>query len=416
MAETVIQVNNEMSERVIMHIDADAFFASVEQGFNPQLRGKPVIVGGTPDQRGVVHTASYEARRCGIKTGMPLVRAKALCPQAIFLKGDYAHYRETGAVFQKIFLQYTPCVEFTSLDDAYLDLSGTQHIHESPGFVARQIAEETERLTGVSVSIGIASNKMIARIASGKHKPRGILYVTPEHEREFLWELSVDELPGIGRIAKEKLTDLHIFKVGELAQLPRLVVEQLFGKNGITIWKMANGFDDREVRQRIIPRQLSRETSFAEDTADIRMIKGSLQYLTERIARKLREDNLTCQTVGVKLAYSDFSRIARSRSLLSPSNDAAELFKTVENIFEEMTLRRIRIRHVGVSVTQIQPRNYQAFLFGERSRNESLNSAIDDLRERFGFMTIMPADTLKLKSNYRHDAHGYILHNPALTR
>ena len=306
------------TQRIIMHIDADAFFASVEQGFNPQLAGKPVIVGGTAEQRGVVHTASYEARARGIKTGMALVRAKALCPDAIFLKGDYAHYRAVGDIFQEIYLRYTPCVEFTSLDDAYLDLSGTEHIHSSPGYVGRMIAKEVGDRVGVSISIGIASNKMIARIASGLHKPRGILYITPEHEMEFLRELSVEHLPGIGRVGREKLTDLHIFKVGELARLPKLVVEQLFGKNGITIWKMANGIDEREVQRKIIPRQLSRETSFPEDTADPKMITGSLQYLTERIARKLREEKLNCQTLGVKLAYSDFTRIARSKSLIQP--------------------------------------------------------------------------------------------------
>lgn len=406
-----------MSEqRIIMHIDADAFFASVEQGFNPQLRGKPVIVGGTAEQRGVAHTASYEARARGVKVGMALVKAKALCPDGIFLKGDYAHYKAVGEVFQEIYLNYTPSVEFTSLDDAYLDLSGTEYIHSSPCYVARMISDEVAQRVGVSISIGVASTKLVARIASGLHKPRGIFHVTPEHEKEFLQDLSVDHLPGIGRMAKEKLTDLHIFKVAKLARLPRLVVEQLFGKNGITIWQMANGIDERQVEKKIIPRQLSRETSFAEDTADAKMIKGSLQYLTERIARKLREDQLNCQTLGVKLAYSDFTRIARSKSLIHSSNDSAEMFRMVESIFDEMTLRRIRIRHVGVSATNIRPLNYQQFLFGERTRKESLNCAIDELREKFGFMSVMPADTLKLKSKYRNDAHGYILHNPALTR
>jgi len=399
-----------------MHIDADAFFASVEQGFNPNLRNKPVIVGGIAEQRGVVHTASYEARARGIKTGMALVKAKSICPNAVFLKGDYAHYRAVGDVFQEVYLKYTPCVEFTSLDDAYLDLSGTEHIYSSQCYVARMIAEEVDRRVGVSVSIGVGTSKMIARIASGLHKPRGIMQITPEHEQKFLHELAVDHLPGIGRMAKEKLTDLHIFKVGELARLPKLVIEQLFGKNGVAIWKMANGIDEREVQRKVIPHQLSRETSFAEDTADPKMISGSLQYLTERVARKLREENLNCQTLGVKLGYSDFTRIARSKSLIHPSNDSTEIFRMVQTIFDDMTLRRIRIRHVGVSATNIRPNNYQQFLFSEKSRKESLNSAIDELREKFGFMSVMPADTLKLKSKYRNDAHGYILHNPALTR
>ncbi len=321
-----------------------------------------------------------------------------------------------GDVFQEVYLNYTPSVEFTSLDDAYLDLSGTEQIYSSPCYVARMIADEVDRRVGVSVSIGVGSSKMIARIVSGLHKPRGIMHITPEHEKEFLHDLAVDHLPGIGRMAKEKLTDLRIFKVGELARLPKLVMEQLFGKTGVAIWKMANGIDEREVERKIIPRQISRETSFAEDTADSKMITGSLQYLTERLARKLREENLNCQTLGVKLGYSDFTRLAKSKSLTHSSNDSTEMFRMVQTIFEAMTLRRIRIRHVGVSATNIRPNNYQRFLFNEQSRKESLNSAIDELREKFGFMSVMPADTLKLKSKYRNDAHGYILHNPALTR
>ncbi|MCP4417593.1 MAG: hypothetical protein GY805_13295, partial [Chloroflexi bacterium] len=176
------------------------------------------------------------------------------CPNAVFLKGDYAHYRAVGDVFQDVYLKYTPCVEFTSLDDAYLDLSGTEHIYSSQCYVARMIAEEVNRRVGVSVSIGIGSSKMIARIASGLHKPRGIMQITEENEQDFLHGLAVDHLPGIGRMAKDKLTDLHIFKVGELARLPKLVIEQLFGKNGIAIWKMANGIDEREVERKIIPR------------------------------------------------------------------------------------------------------------------------------------------------------------------
>jgi len=405
-----------MPQRVIMHIDADAFFASVEQGFNPQLRNRPVIVGGIAEQRGVVHTASYEARERGIRTGMPLVKAKTICPDAVFLKGDYAHYRAVGEVLQEVYLRYTPRVEFTSLDDAYLDLTGTEHIHESPTWVARCISDEVQRRVGVSISIGIAGSKMIARIASGMYKPRGIAHITPDHEMEFLGKLPVDQLPGIGRMAKEKLTDLHIFKVAELARLPRIIVEQLFGKNGITIWKMANGIDEREVKTKVIPRQISRETSFPEDTSDLGIIKGSMQYLAERVALTLRRDQLTCRTVGIRLAYSDFSRVGRSRSMEIASDDPADIYAQAEQLFDALTLRRVRIRHIGVSVTQIRPRNEQAFLFSERSRKESLNSAIDELRDRFGFMAVMPADTLKLKSRYRNDAHGYILHNPALTR
>ncbi len=403
-------------QKIIMHIDADAFFASVEQGFNPLLRGRPVVVGGKEDQRGVVHTASYEARASGVRTGMPLFKAKAVCPQAVFLKGDYEHYRAVSQVFQEVYLKYTPLVEFTSLDDAYLDVSGSAHLFSSPEWMARAITQEVKQRTGVGLSVGIGSGKVVARIASGVNKPAGIVYVPPGEEKRFLAGLPVDVLPGVGRIAKERLTDLRIFKVGQLAGLPSLTVEQLFGKNGLHIWQYANGIDPREVKPRIIPRQISRETSFEEDTADVSAVLSILQYLTERIGKTLREQRLLCRTVAVKIGYADFKRHTASRSLFFATQDSAELFSAARRLFEEIRLRRIRIRHVGISVNHIVPLNQQGFLFNEQSRHEALNAAIDELRARFGFMTLLPADTLQLKDKYRMDAHGYILHNPALTR
>ncbi len=399
-----------------MHIDADAFFASVEQGFNPLIRNKPVIVGGKADQRGVVHTASYDARALGIRTGMALVRAKVLCPDAVFLKGNYDHYQAVSQVFQDVYLKYTPKVEFTSLDDAYLDLTGTAHLYPSLEWAAKAICEEVYQKVGVSLSAGIGSSKVIARIASDLKKPGGIVYVAPEQEKEFLAGLPVESLPGIGRIAKERLVDLRIFRVGELAKLPKIIVEQLFGKNGVKIWELANGIDERPVNRKIIPRQISRETSLEEDTSSVELVSGILQYLTERIAQKLREQELVCRTISVKIGYSDFKRHARSLSLQHASNDGHELFKTAALVFDEIRLRRIRIRHVGIAVSNIEPLQYQRFLFNEQSRQQSLNSAVDQIRGRFGFMALLPADTLELKGRYKMQANGYVLHNPALTR
>ncbi|MCK4560368.1 MAG: DNA polymerase IV [Calditrichia bacterium] len=402
--------------RTIMHIDADAFFASVEQGFNPQLRNRPVIVGGTENQRGVVHTASYEARSRGVRTGMALVRAKQICPNAVFLKGHYEHYQAISLLLQETYTKYTPIVEFTSLDDAYLDLTGTLHLHPSPEQIARDIQTEVWEKTGVGLSMGIGINKAIANIASDLEKPKGIVNVPAGKEKEFLSPLPVDALPGVGRMAKEKLTDLGIFTVGQLALFSKLLLEQLFGKNGKKLWDLANGNDPREVKQRIIPRQISRETSFEEDTADMAIIKGTLQYLTERLAKKLRQNELVGQTVQVKIRYSDFGNNNRSRSLPYPSNDSGTLFKLAETLFDEIRLRRVRIRHVGVAVTQISPLNWQVSLFNNKNRQESLNSIIDQLREKFGFTTILPAETIELRKKYRMEPSGYVLHNPALTR
>ncbi len=402
--------------RTIMHIDADAFFASVEQGFNPLLRGKPVIVGGRENQRGVVHTASYEARACGVRTGMPLFKAKALCPRAVFLKGNYEHYKAVSLVFQDIYLQYTPAVEFTSLDDAYLDLTGALHLYPSALWVAEHIQREVWRRVHVGVSIGIGSNKTIARIASGLRKPKGIVQIPAGKERAFLAGLPVDVLPGIGRMGKEKLNDLNIFRVGELAKLPKRVLEQLFGKNGLSIYDFAQGRDPRPVKRKVFPKQISRETSFEEDTMDLELVKGTLQYLCERIGKKLREEKLHCRTITIKIKYSDFRFHTVRQKLVHPTANSGVLFAAAVRLFEQLRLRRTRIRHVGVSVTDIEPQNFQRMLFDTETRKELLDAALDEIRSKFGFMAILPADTLTLKSKYRMEPNGYILHNPALTR
>jgi DNA polymerase-4 len=399
-----------------MHIDADAFFASVEQGFNPLLKKYPVIVGGTENQRGVVHTASYQARARGIYTGMSLIQAKTTCPDAVFLKGNFEHYQAVSLTLQEIYLHYTPLVEFTSLDDAYLDLTGTLHLHPAPQQIAKIIQDEVLERVGVGLSFGIGSNKTIANIASGLHKPLGIVQVAAGEEKEFLAPLAVDALPGIGRIAKEKLSDLGIFTVAQLARFPKRILEQLFGRNGIKLWNLANGVDPRGVSQRSVPKQISRETSFEEDTSDTGLITGTLQYLTERIAKKLREQELVCQTIAVKVRYADFSADRRSRSLVVPSNDSISLFAMVDTLFRELRLRRIRLRHVGVTARQISFENWQASLFKEHSAEKNLNATIDAIRGKYGFMAILPAETIELKRKYRMQANGYILHNPALTR
>ncbi len=399
-----------------MHIDADAFFASVEQGFNPLLRGKPVIVGGRANQRGVVHTASYEARACGVRTGMPLFKARALCPQAVFLKGNYEHYQAVSLILRDVYEHYTPDVEFTSLDDAYLDLSGVLHLYPSALWVAQHIRQDVWERVGVSVSVGIGSSKTIARIASGLKKPAGIVHIPAGQERAFLAQLPVDVLPGIGPMARERLADLNIFRVGELARLPKGILEQLFGKNGKQIYELAHGLDARPVKGRVLPKQISRETSFEEDTLDLKLIKGTIQYLCERIARKLRENRLTCRSIGIKIKYSDYRFHTTSQKLPRASDNGPCLYAAAEALFEKLRLRRTRIRHVGVSVTDIRPRDFQQELFDMRTRTELLDAALDEIRSKYGFMAILPAETLQLKSKYRMEANGYILHNPALTR
>lgn len=404
------------NDRLILHIDADAFFASVEQGFNPVLRDHPVIVGGSENQRGVVHTASYEARARGIRTGMALVQAKRICPEAIFLKGNYQHYQAASLVMQEIYLRYTPVVEFTSLDDAYLDLTGALHLHPPPLEIARSIQQQVFEAIHIGVSVGVGANKVIARMASDQKKPRGITCVLPGREKEFLEPLPVDELPGVGHVAKEKLLELGIFTIGQLAALPKVILIEIFGVNGQKMWELANGIDSREVQPRILPRQISRETTFEEDTTDHGVVLACLQYLSERIAAKLRQQELLCRRIGIKIRYSDFTQHQASQTLRQASDSATDIFGEVEKIFSRLPFRRLRIRHAGVWASGIEWRNLQLKLFNAQEKMEMLDAAIDDIREKFGFMAILPADTLELRKKYRIEKSGYVLHAPALTR
>ena len=399
-----------------MHIDADAFFASVEQGFNPLLTRKPVIVGGTAEQRGVVHTASYEARAKGIKTGMSLIRAKEKCSNAVFLKGNFQHYQAASETMQSIYLQYTPKVEFTSLDDAYLDLTGTLHLHPPLKELAKQIQQQIWEALGFTVSIGISSNKLISRIASGYKKPSGITIIPRQLELEFLSPLSANHLPGIGHVAHEKLIELGIFTIDDLQKLPLLILTQLFGANGQRFWEMSRGMDKRIVNTHILPSQVSRETTFEEDQNDGDTILATLQYLTERVAQTLFRQKLTAKQVGIKIRYSDFGQKQMQKTIPNPTNSASELFVRIRMMFNKIYTRRVRIRHVGVQAGSLLWQQKQLSLFNESQKLESLNTTVENIRERFGFMSLLPAESLLLKKKYRIDKSGFILHSPALTK
>jgi DNA polymerase-4 len=402
--------------KTIMHIDADAFFASVEQAFNPLLRGKPVIVGGKETQRGVVHTASYEARARGIHTGMPLSRAKQICPDAIFLKGNYQHYHAVSRQMAQIYARYTPVVEFTSLDDAYLDLTSTLHLHPPPEELAKEIQQTVRQETGVSVSIGVGSNKFIARVASGLNKPGGIVIVPPGEEQDFLDPLPVDIIHGIGHVMHKKLLEMGIFTVKDLRSLSAMTLIQLFGTVGENIWNMAHGMDNRPVKPPDLPSQISRETTFEEDTSDISLVKATLHYLADRICQTLWEKNLVAQKVGIKIRYSDFTETRLQGTLGTPTSLLEPIYLLINHLLKKAPLRKIRIRHVGVQVSQLQWENWQLSLFENLEQKKSLTAAVEGIRRRFGFMSILPAENLILQKKYKMDKQGYILHSPALTK
>jgi DNA polymerase-4 len=401
--------------KLIFHIDGDAFFASVEQSFHPALRGRPVVVGGLAEQRGVVHTASYEARQRGLYTGMPLVRAKQVCPEAIFVKGNFQHYQAVSRYLQDIYLRYTPQVEFTSLDDAYLDMSGSRRLFPDTVAAARELWLAVWREVGISISIGIGPNKLIARLASEVRKPGGIFDVPAAASDAFLLPLPVNALPGIGRKYQRQLSDLGITTIAQLRCLPRLTLEDIFGRNGGKFHALAHGRDTRPVERRIRPKSISRETSFEEDVSNPGVILSTLQYLTERIAAKLRQKDLAARQVEVKLRYADFKQSLLNQTLPAASNDAAVLFGFVRDLALRPPERRVRLRLVGVKVSQLDWQDCQAELFATPLPREDINTTIDAIRARHGFTSILPATTLQLHNYYRMERSGYVLHAPALT-
>jgi len=412
-----------MSHRTILHLDIDAFFASVEQLLNPSLAGRPVIVGGLPDDRSVVASCSYEARALGVHAGMPLAQAQRLCPRAVFLRGSYRNYRLVRDRVREILFRYSPTVEFTSIDDAYMELTGLEPIHGPPLETAVRIRTAILERTGVSVSMGIGTSKVMARIASGCAKPAGILLLLPGYERAFLREMGVECLPGVGRRTRRVLENLNIHTAGALALIPVNLMEAVFGRNGRKIAERARGVDCQGVEERAIPLSVSRETTFPRETSRRREVESMLHYLTERAAAHLREKGLTASAVEVKVRHADFRGEARRRALpRGPSDQVRVIFPAALGILNGLLTRRVRVRLVGVTLLSLKRRaaRRQRFLplpaLFDPAPDEGLYAGIDRIRRRFGFSALTAGRSIEMLGKVKCDAHGFILRTPSLTR
>lgn len=403
--------------RTIIHLDGDAYFASVAQGFNPLLVGKPVVVGGLPHQRGCVHSASYEARRCGVAVGMSLREAKERCPEAVFLKGDYRHYRSVGLVIEEILHSFSPDVEIASLDDAYVELTNVAGCRRSPVETCLDIAGRIREKVNITVSMGIASSKLIARMASGLNKPAGITRVPHGTERAFLENLPLRLLRGIGRKTEQVFFELGIRTIGQITTLPKHTVMLLIGSAaGETIWRYAHGQDFRPVQARRVATRISRETSFEEDTDDERLVCGTLRYLSDRITDKLRKERWQARQVHVKIRYSDGRSARKSVTMTHHTCDAGTIARLVRQLHRNFPCRRTRIKLVGVTVMNIEHCDRQLSVLNRTERREELDHGVDDVRRRFGFTTVCAGSALILQNYYRMEKHGYILHTPSLSQ
>jgi DNA polymerase-4 len=407
-----------MAQRTIMHIDLDAFFVSVEQTLNPELRGKPVVVGGKPDRRGVVAAASYEARAFGLHSGMPLATAVRLCPQAIFIEGNYHRYSEASRKFMAILADFSPFLEPVGIDEAYLDVTGFESLHSTIHQMALKIKEGVKKELGLVASIGIASCKIVAKVASDHSKPDGLIEVPPGQEAEFFAPLPIGKLPGIGKKTEQILKGLGITTLGELAKMPVSALKNRFGAFGEELHRLARGIDDRAVLPPAEAKSISRETTFPRDTNDREFLMATLRYLTERVGAELREYGKQARCVAIKVRYEDFSTITRQRTLPQSTDADQTIFQTgVELLRVALMADKRAVRLIGTGVSSLnEPARQLSLLEITDRRLDKLNRAIDRIRDKYGFTAIQTGRTLRLKDIFPEHGGNYTLQTPSLSR
>jgi DNA polymerase-4 len=396
--------------KTIFHVDMDAFYVSVEELFDALLKGRAVVVGGQRNERGVVSAASYEARKFGVHSAMPLRTAAKLCPHAMFVDGHPERYREFSAKVHDVLTSFSPQVEMASIDEAYLDMTGTARLHGPPLRAAHVLHQQIKTNTQLNCSIGIGSTRLIAKVSSAKAKPHGILWVLPGQEASFLAPLDVRDIPGIGKVMEQNLLRINIRTVGDLGRLPENKLEGLFGKWGVAMAGKARGEDaggwfDTEVGEDTAAKSISHEHTYNEDTANPEQIESTLMRLSQMVGRRLRESQLYARTVQLKLRYKDFTTITRAHTLSAPTQLDNEIFEQIRTLFRRNWRRGFPVRLLGVHASSFESCAGQGDLIedGRRQRWQQALGAADRLRDKFGESTISLASGLK--AGFRERIH-----------
>jgi len=371
----------------ILHVDMDAFFVSVELLERPELIGKAVIVGGRPDQRGVVTAASYEARKFGVHSAMPLRTAGKLCPHAVFLDGHHHKYGEWSDRIATILAKFSPVVEMVSIDEAYLDLAGTERLYGPPLAATDKLLRMITASTGLPCSGGLAATRLVAKVASEQAKPRGLVWVVPGSEARFLAPLPLRKIPGIGEVTERALRALGLETVGQLADMPQEKLEKVFGQWGTALYRKARGGDSYEFVIDAEPKSISHNHTFGEDTNDTEALVSMLSHLSQKACKRLRESGLATRTLTLTIRYAGFDTYTRSKTLPEPTLLDGDIFAVFQSLFREHRNMKRKIRLLGVALSGFSHGSQQLDLLEaeRRSKLEKLTRAADQLRDRFGF-------------------------------
>ena len=379
----------------ILHVDMDAFFVSVELLKRPDLRGKPVLVGGTAG-RGVVSAASYEARKYGVNSAMPMSLALQRCPNAVVLRGDYASYTEYSRQVMHIFEEVTPLVEKLSIDEAFLDVSGARRLHGSPAEIAWRLRRRVHDETGLTCSVGVAATKFVAKVASSRAKPDGMLVVPADRTLEFLHPLPVSALWGVGKVTEESLTRLGLRTVGDVAAMPTDALERALGPAlAAKLAHLSMGIDARDVVTGREEKSIGHEVTFGYDLTDLEQLRRELLRLSDDVAVRLRRAGVVGRTVVLKLRYGDFRTVTRSRTLGEPTDVARRIYDEASAALGELAGDGARIRLIGVRAEQLRPSGSGAMLWDPDEEWREAERTIDEVTARFGRGAVRPASLVK---------------------
>ncbi|MBA4394326.1 MAG: DNA polymerase IV [Desulfobacca sp.] len=389
-----------MESRVkqIIHLDMDAFYASVEMLDNPAIKGKPVIVGG-PRQRGVVSAASYEARKFGVHSALPMATALRLCPQGIFLPVRMARYKEVSDQIFEVFLRYTPLVEPLSLDEAFLDVTASIKLFGPAEDIAARIKQLVREEIGLTVSAGVGPSKLVAKIASDLNKPDGLTIVSEGNVRQFLTPLPIEKLWGIGKVTQKDLSLLNVKTIGDLSRLPKDLLQRRFGQQGLQLYFLSKGIDDREVQPDRKVKSLGREETFGEDILDKEKARKEILRLSLRVSKRLRRHGVGGKTISLKVTYNNFFRISRSVTLPAATDDGRKVYRHCLDLLEKTEIGKRPIRLLGIYLSQLaKPGEGQMSLFGPNNgfiKGSQLNRALDTIQGKYGDQTILPGTLLE---------------------